>query len=324
MMKSRMENYHLNTRRLFHIIGLCIGGIIFLWQLVKMIIDVRNNTVNVEISFSIVWAVIILLIVRLVQIVNWNNLMASVGYHIPFKEVISNYSLVLLPRYIPGGIWGYISRGEWLNKQYKVSYGTTNFISAVEIGIVVISSLQITILFVFETMNIFPLEFTILICLALFLIPFGLIKQGMIRTSPGSFVASLKKAINPQPIPLSRYFISWILSVIIWVGYGIALTRIASLVNVIVVDPVITYTFVFSLAWLIGFIILFIPSGLGIREQSMVFLLMNTQTIGLSSAIIISVWMRGLMLISELAYVAIGLLEAGKHNIKKDTTIGLL
>jgi len=95
---------------------------------------------------------------------------------------------------------------------------------------------------------------------------------------------------------------------------------IAVSLNLFTDYQVINYTFIFSMAWLIGFIIFFIPSGIGIREQIMVYLITNTQMIASSYAALISILMRVSMLLGEMIFLVMGLLIVRNPSIKKDTT----
>jgi hypothetical protein len=68
---------------------------------------------------------------------------------------------------------------------------------------------------------------------------------------------------------------------------------------------------VYNLAWLIGFIIIFVPSGLGLRELTLSYLLATQMGIGMERATFISVLMRLLMAGTELLFVGIGFLSKG-------------
>ena len=307
------------NRKIFYFLGLTIGGIIFLYQLGKTIYELSNETIELKFSFSFVLAFIVLLFIRFLQIINWKNLMTGIGHYLPFKEVLSNYSLVLLPRYIPGGVWGYISRGEWLYKNFQISYGSSNYISAVEIILVVVSSLQIFILYLYQSKNL-PIILTIILFLLLIIIPYLIFKLRKIGPVDSKLSRSFRKVIDRQPIPFINYIFSWLINILIWVGYGIAIYYFAVSLNLFTDYQVINYTFIFSMAWLIGFIIFFIPSGIGIREQIMVYLITNTQMIASSYAALISILMRVSMLLGEMIFLVMGLLIVRNPSIKKDTT----
>jgi uncharacterized membrane protein YbhN (UPF0104 family) len=64
-------------------------------------------------------------------------------------------------------------------------------------------------------------------------------------------------------------------------------------------------TFVYAVSWLVGFFVVFIPSGLGVRELTMSSLLVAVagMSTGIASAAALAV--RALLLITEVAFVAV-------------------
>ena len=64
-----------NLRKIVFFVGLTIGGVIFLWQLVKTIIELSNKLLTIKFSPYFILAFFILLCVRFFQIINWLNLL---------------------------------------------------------------------------------------------------------------------------------------------------------------------------------------------------------------------------------------------------------
>lgn len=312
------------TRKILYFLGIGIGGIIFLWQIGKIILELSNGVIELKFSRSFVWAFIVLLFVRFIQIINWKNLMKGIGYQLPFLEVFANYSLVLLPKYIPGGIWGYISRGEWLNKKFKIDYGSSNYISVVETILVIISSVQINIFYIYYVKKKLSIFITIIIMLTLLLIPYILLNSKKSIPNNKKITMSINNFIKREKIPFINYLYSWILNILVWTGYGIAINYIAASFNIFANHSIIYYAFIFSTSWLIGFLIFFVPSGIGVREQLMTTILTNTQIMDDSYATLLSILMRGSMLLGELIFLAMGLLIIKYMSSMKDTTNVLL
>jgi uncharacterized membrane protein YbhN (UPF0104 family) len=73
----------------------------------------------------------------------------------------------------------------------------------------------------------------------------------------------------------------------------------------------------YSLAWVIGFLILFVPAGVGIREVVLTMLLFTKSGMTLSTANGVAVVMRLCVLLSEAIWVMSGfLLGKFKKKIK--------
>ena len=64
-------------------------------------------------------------------------LMRSLNIELPIHKARYIYSLSFLARYIPGSIWGYLSRSEWLLHDYQVSYASSNYGSILEVALAV-------------------------------------------------------------------------------------------------------------------------------------------------------------------------------------------
>ena len=58
-------------------------------------------------------------------------------------STLRGYSLSFLPRYLPGSIWGYLSRSEWLTQQFSIPFKYSNAISVVEIGATITANLLV-------------------------------------------------------------------------------------------------------------------------------------------------------------------------------------
>ncbi len=71
------------------------------------------------------------------QIGAWVLLMRSLNIELPIHKARYIYSLSFLARYIPGSIWGYLSRSEWLLHDYQVSYTSSNYGSILEVALAV-------------------------------------------------------------------------------------------------------------------------------------------------------------------------------------------
>ena len=308
-----------NVRKIVFFVGLTIGGVIFLWQLVKTIFELSNRLLTIKFSPYFILAFFILLCVRFFQIMNWHNLMKGIGHSLPFKDVFANYSLLLLPKYIPGGVWGYLSRGEWLYKYFQIGYGSSNFISATEIILVVFSSLQIIVLYLYYIKHYIHLALAIIIILITFISPYIIFRAKKIFFINDKLNKRFRVLINYQPIKFLNYLYSWLLNMLVWVGNGVAIYCFVSSIKSFTFSTLLNYSFIFSSSWLIGFVIFFIPSGIGVREQIMTSLLVNTQMIDPAYSSLISIIMRGSMLLGELIFLCIGIL-INRFSIAKNTT----
>ncbi len=267
--KIKTLNFPVWRSRLY-VLGLIIGGLFFVYQLFIGINSIVIMKLNFDKPLLIIVSIGLSIIIALFQMFIWNKLMQELGIFISFIDVIKGYELSFLPRYIPGSIWGYASRSEWLSKEFKVAPEITNIGSALELVLFLIANLGWSLsVFLFSGWHkwILPLVspfFSVLIIAILKL----LLNRGLfIIKFPSKLMLILKR------IRLFSWFYLSIQMVLFWALQGFTLLLI--LLNLEMLSPFalnlvsnqyLNITGSYCLAWLIGFLIFFIPSGLGVRE----------------------------------------------------------
>ena len=70
----------------------------------------------------------------------WGAIMASQGVVLRPAAIVQGYLLSFLPRYIPGSVWGYLSRNEWLARYHGVGYGVATLTSFMEAGLLLLTA----------------------------------------------------------------------------------------------------------------------------------------------------------------------------------------
>lgn len=297
-------------------LGILLGLSIFIYQLWRglQIFLHESNGIN---PIWLIGTLVVLCAVRGLQMIAWWFLMCGFGVRIKGRDLVENYTLSLLPRYIPGSIWGYLSRAEWLFRDYAAPLGLTNMISVVEAGLVILGFLVAICLIGLS----YPFGFSFgaaLIGLLVFLYLPWKIFVLLLQNRP------FHKILKLISINISNPRIGWrcwtttlILYIIAWFGFGLAMRFLALGLCITAPIELGTHTILFGIAWLIGFLILFVPSGLGIREQAYVVLLTSNIGIGGDIASLLSVVSRGFIMASEFVWLIIGLTFRNQRKRKK-------
>jgi hypothetical protein len=169
------------------------------------------------------------------------------------------YFLSLLPRYLPGLIWGYVGR-TYLCEQRGVVRSVAVLSSAVEIALFVLSGLSIGLV-----RWLAPPASLCLICLALMALAAGL----TLLTPPASRSDSLgfARMILAWCVLGAAYFLFWIL-------YGLSISILAQAASPTLTAQQIAYVIAaFAMSWLVGFAAVFVPGGLGVREAGIILAL---------------------------------------------------
>lgn len=238
----------------------------------------------------------------------WKKILQEKGHNIPFKDSTLLWSLAEIKRFIPGNIWSFLSRTSLFSGR---EVPTKTIISSLitEAQLFVVSSLLVSIFsFSFVFYNLLPnLLFTrFLIYLAdIFIILSALLfifnAQFIKRFRTFSF---LKKMLPDFSAKTNLTLL--LISVINVFFFGLG--TYFSISSVIYLSPIHIVTFIsfFTFSFLIGYLSIITPMGLGVREGMITFGL--SKFISVSIAGFASIFSRIVMIFSELIFLLLAFL----------------
>ena len=304
-------------RQILFRIGILIGGGIFCYQLFRGASAFVNSNFTINNPVLLVFSLLILLVVRGFQMTAWHSLMKAVGVPLSWANVAEKYTLTLLSRYVPGSIWGYISRAEWMLKEYQVPYGVTNFISVAEMVLVITTCVQVIAAYwVLHTQSWLRIGLAILI-LGLFFVPWLFIQKLNRSNSINHLMIKMFRLFETRQIPFSSWIKVAIFNILAWYGFGLAFYWIIQSIQPNPLTTIDLLTMVYGLSWLAGFVVVFVPSGLGVREQSITSLLTSFGIVTNSGSSLAAILMRLLISTGELLWLGFGLILRHTRQIKK-------
>ena len=123
----------MGWRRRLYFAGFLLGGLLFVQQLGQVYQAAVTQVVH---SVAYGWLVVALLSVMagtMLQVAAWVYLMGGLGVPLLWRKVVWGYIFSFVPRYVPGSVWGYLSRGEWLFQSQGVSRRVTALGSVLEV-----------------------------------------------------------------------------------------------------------------------------------------------------------------------------------------------
>ncbi len=296
-------------RKYLYYFGLFLGLSFFSWQLLRTI---NSNSITLFSSnnpYLLLLVFLVLVITFSIQYFNWKVILEGVNQKLTWLEVSRGYSLSFIARYIPGTIWGYVSRNEWMLRNLRVPYIYSSAASIVEILVTISSAfLMIGLVGLFSPISkIFPsIDYALIIPLIMIFIikRLELIKE---------FSIFNRKIPNPiWKIPLRTWIKCNIISIIQWILYGICLWFLIISFSDIAINnefsliTLLEAIFCFAFAWCIGFLIPFIPGGLGVREMTLTLLLVNVFYLPFEESSLISIVLRIFTFIVELFWMGWG------------------
>ena len=239
-----------------------------------------------------------------VQMAAWALIMRYLQAPLGPKAVIEGYALSFLPRYIPGSVWGYLSRNEWLAQIHGVTYGVSTTASLLEAAMLLITAAIVGALYWLPTQ--WPLPFmAAAIGLA------GVFGAWLAWRILPWLAARLLRRREPIPTQPSESWALWGMTVLLyllfWGLQGGALIAIAQTLCGDTVPGLFAATAAFAVAWAIGFLVVFVPAGMGVREWSLSALLVSFALLPGGQATLIALISRLGLIVAELIVLALSL-----------------
>ncbi|MGB2895896.1 MAG: lysylphosphatidylglycerol synthase domain-containing protein [Anaerolineales bacterium] len=292
-------------RRTIYRVGLALGMGLFLYQAYAGYQGFSQLKTSPAQFNTLVITVVIAICAFVLPTMTWGVLMHSEGTSLPWIEILRGYPLSFIPRYIPGSIWGYLSRSEWLSAAAKMPYVKSMMISFLEIWVVLVSGTTVILLHlvpIARTAN-FLLQGTITfaIILASWILLRLVTQIPMIRTRIMRI-----SSVDHLPKPgFGLYLLAVVLYGIMWFLYGLVLSGVIAIMGSQKFSYLPGTSAYFAISWMAGFLVIIIPSGLGVRELALVSLLSTFPNINVAQIGATAVLMRFLVILGEFFWVGI-------------------
>jgi hypothetical protein len=281
--------------------GLAAGAALFAYQVLLTWRIVEQRGLRIVWPGAAALALGSMLAMYALLMLAWRQVMSNLGYTLGLRPTLQGYVLSFLPRYIPGSIWGYVSRSEWLVRAHDIGYGFSSLGSMLEAGMLVLTA--------------FIVGGTYLIGSTLGWIP------GLLLGSLSVLLAALLVTafVGLMRARVSNNMTEWGFAAVLvwtkvvatylvmWMFFGISTWFIPKALSThfqLAPGPFIAAT---ALAWAAGFLVVFVPAGLGVREATMASLLAYLAVVPLWQGNVIAVVSRFVLILAELTWLGIGL-----------------
>ncbi|KPL83403.1 hypothetical protein SE15_06910 [Thermanaerothrix daxensis] len=290
------------------ILGLFIGLSVLLYQMYDGINTVSGMDILLQPKLLIAsvglstWAIFC-------QIFAWLIIMRGIGVNITLKDAIKGYVLNFLPRYIPGTVWGYLSRATWLNKSFGVEYQLTHWGSIIEVVIGIESCMVMLSVYLFSLLPLrlwwTPASILLFVLLGSWFIlkkisriPF----MGVFKNPFYGLTISMKGWLMATTALWSNWLIYGMITILYLNFYGSYPLGMRSILE--------TST-IFSLSWLGGFMVWIFPAGLGPRDLLLSKGISTIFSVTQAQANLMAVIIRLTMMFSELVWAIGGMITGG-------------
>src|SRR3989344_410399 len=254
------------------------------------------------------------LIFFFLRALTWQKLLIFNGYNIPFKETSYLWTMAEFRRFVPGFIWSYLGKTVSFSKKgvdkETIASMILSEISLIATGAFIISLFSIPFVFQYLTLVKNSIFSFLIILLALILTTLYIFNKKIIRKvnlpKPFNYIFLVLPRFNPY-----ENFILVFISSASFFAFSFASYLAVSSIVYLPVDKSLYLTGFFALSFLVSFLSVIAPMGLGVREGFITYGL--AKLIPLEIAGLSSIFARIVLIISEVLFV---LIVAGLRNIK--------
>lgn len=293
-------------RTRLHQVGLGLGAILFVWQAWSALTALAEQRVQIAQPWLLAAGGLSVLVATLFQIAAWRLIMSDLNAQLGWRDSLRGYALPFVARYIPGMVWGYLSRTHWLETRHGIAPERANLGALIEVVALVLSAALAA-----AVAGVLAGEMELAVAGGLGLLA-GLMGLAIARrlgkgSTPfhgwverllgldWSSEVTFRRVLRAVPGQLGLWLFD---GVMVWMSLAVIGVSIDGSVWVAVAD--------FALAWLAGFLVFLLPAGLGLREISLSFMLTRYLGVGAAEAAAVSILARATFVMAELCYVVFG------------------
>lgn len=264
---------------------------------------------NVELQWGWICASgVMVLAVHALLIQTWRLLLSGWGSDLHFGSAVRIWTISNLGKYLPGKVWsigamGVLAQREGVSGVAASGAALLNALLNLGAGFGVIALVGAR-----DMDRIPPWMRTAAIVASLIFVAGVLALPTLLPLLLGRIAQWRKVASSDQQVPARRLWLVTLLHALSWVGYGLAFMAFTRGVTPHVSGASSVFIAVYAASYLLGYLMLFAPGGIGVRESAMVWLLV---TLGLAlqpDAILLSLASRVWLTVVEVLPGLIALL----------------
>jgi len=305
--KKRLFNWKVYLQIFFVILIF-----LFIFKLFYNNIDqLKQYELNFEI-WKLITGIFLISLLYFLQSSGWYLITKKFNADIGFAKSFTYWIYSQLGKYIPGKIWIPVSRSYFYEKE-GISLKRTTFLFLLETVFSATSACIISLLFLIlyksEVLERYLFLFLV------FVVAFCVFLHPKIFFMVINFLLRLLKKNKLEGVSFTYFYVLKVLFIyfLAWGLLGIGFYFIASSVFSIGIEYVPLFIAALSFSFVIGYLAVFAPAGLGVREGMLILVLSSVLPVAVSTAI--SVLIRVFTTVVELVIVLFTLIFAKKYQV---------
>lgn len=250
------------------------------------------------------------------SVFSWHQLLRGLGGKLSYKEALAVWMLSNVARLLPGTVWQWVGR-VYLAGTHGVSTLQSSLSVAYEIAVLVVSALVVGL----GTLPLWPEALRLPGWMAvLVVVPLVLLWPTFLPAVVRLYAKVRKQPLSDiPPLPWLNLLAAVAATVLQFFLSGLALWLLLGAFVQLPISYAIALAGMQAMTWLLGYVTVLAPGGLGVADASLAGLLGSTVALSISSAV--ALLFRGLLLISEIlvTLVAIALHPKVLRDARRQT-----
>jgi hypothetical protein len=232
----------------------------------------------------------------------WREVLHIWGSHLEFVSAARIWTVSNLGRYVPGKLWQ-IGAMAMMAEREKVSPVAATGSSILNVVVNLVAGFVIVAVLGWPLLDLPAVRGGR--ALAIIFVVAGVTVLAVLPRALPALVRLLSRLTGRDlkigAFPAMAIVVSIIGNLIAWITYGAAFATFARGVIGTTYGPLTAYIAVYALSYLVGYLVLFLPSGIGARELAMVALLPAAHLADPAQAAVLAVTSRLWLTVLELA-----------------------
>lgn len=285
-------------------LGLCVAFLVPRWS---DIVDAfgRQN------PWTALAALALGFVATYITFLSWRALLTGAGHRLPLTAAQRLFFLSQIGKYVPGSVWPIVAQAD-LGREYKVpaarsvAVGALTLLVSCGAGVCVAA---VTIPFVQP--DAFRTYWFVVLLVPIVL---AALHPAVLRFAIRMANRVLRRDLGTVELGIGAIARAFGWAALAWVAFGFHIVLIVVPLHAgLGVRQILLTIGGYALAWLVGFVVFFLPAGLGGREATLVAVLGAGIPLGSSAAVSVAVMSRVLLTVVDLVFAGAAVL-ARRHR----------
>ncbi|MDB4874106.1 MAG: hypothetical protein JWM41_552 [Gemmatimonadetes bacterium] len=272
----------------------------------------------------IAFSCVIVLATYAVLIETWRRMLAAWGEHLPFGDAARIWFVSNLARYLPGlnqvFVLGALAE---LARRRRISPAAATGAALINTAVNIASGFVVALLAGFAALDALSGgHATLGIWIAVVLLVGLLLLPSVMPWLLGLVQRTTGRQLGLAVLPRNAIYVSLVGNLVAWTMYGLAFQYFVHGILGHGAGSIADYVAVWSAAYVIGYLALLLPAGVGVREGALVsgLTMLHLATFGPATVVAISarLWLTVLEILPALIYLARGTRPRLQDTTRRD------